>query len=282
MSGRACVVAAAIAAGTGARADVTILEPVADAFVAASRPESNFGGAGGLTVAADGMANGEFQGLMRFDAFGARAIFDAALGAGRWRVASVTLQVAFGTPSNPLFNPVQAGPIGVSWLGGDAWEEGSGSPMMPTSDGVRFDDLAVLIAAGDEPLGEFQFDGSISGTAVWTLTASPGLNADILSGSMLSLRVHGTGAPVSCLFRSRNYPVAENHPVLTITAEPACYANCDGSTTAPVLNILDFGCFLNRFAAGDTYANCDGSTVQPVLNVLDFGCFLNTFAAGCP
>ena len=61
----------------------------------------------------------------------------------------------------------------------------------------------------------------------------------------------------------------------------ACYANCDGSTTAPVLNVLDFGCFLNKFAAGDSYANCDGSTTPPVLNVLDFGCFLNRFAAGC-
>lgn len=29
-----------------------------------------------------------------------------------------------------------------------------------------------------------------------------------------------------------------------------CYPNCDGSTTPPVLNVLDFACFLNRFAAG--------------------------------
>jgi hypothetical protein len=47
------------------------------------------------------------------------------------------------------------------------------------------------------------------------------------------------------------------------------------------LNVLDFGCFLNAFAAGNTYANCDNSTTVPVLNVLDFGCFLNQFAAGC-
>ncbi len=63
---------------------------------------------------------------------------------------------------------------------------------------------------------------------------------------------------------------------------PTCYANCDGSTATPVLNVLDFGCFLNRFAAADPYANCDGSTTAPVLNVLDFGCFMNHFAAGCP
>src|SRR5262249_40357974 len=61
----------------------------------------------------------------------------------------------------------------------------------------------------------------------------------------------------------------------------SCYANCDGSTTLPILNVLDFGCFLNRFAAGDSYANCDQSTTPPVLNALDFGCFLNRFAAGC-
>jgi hypothetical protein len=60
-----------------------------------------------------------------------------------------------------------------------------------------------------------------------------------------------------------------------------CYANCDNSTTAPVLNALDFACFLNKFAAGDAYSNCDRSTTPPVLNVLDFACFLNSFAAGC-
>jgi hypothetical protein len=61
-----------------------------------------------------------------------------------------------------------------------------------------------------------------------------------------------------------------------------CYANCDGSTIAPVLNVNDFICFQNRFAAGDSYANCDGSTIAPVLNVNDFICFQTQFAAGCP
>ena len=68
---------------------------------------------------------------------------------------------------------------------------------------------------------------------------------------------------------------------LAFTRGGFCYANCDGSTTPPALNVLDFSCFLNAFAAGAEYANCDGSTSPPVLNVLDFGCFLNRFAAGC-
>ena len=68
---------------------------------------------------------------------------------------------------------------------------------------------------------------------------------------------------------------------IVVTAGSACYANCDASTTQPCLNVLDFGCFLNKFSSGDTYANCDNSTQPPILNVLDFGCFLNKFAAGC-
>ena len=63
--------------------------------------------------------------------------------------------------------------------------------------------------------------------------------------------------------------------------EEPCYANCDGSTVAPVLNVNDFTCFLNRYAAAESWANCDAGTVAPVLNVNDFTCFLNRYAAGC-
>jgi hypothetical protein len=62
---------------------------------------------------------------------------------------------------------------------------------------------------------------------------------------------------------------------------PTCYANCDGTTAVPFLNVNDFICFQTKFAAGDTYANCDASTSAPVLNVNDFICFQTKFAAGC-
>ena len=65
------------------------------------------------------------------------------------------------------------------------------------------------------------------------------------------------------------------------TPPQGCYANCDQSTTVPFLNVLDFTCFLQKFAAAAPYANCDGSTTAPALNVLDFTCFLQKFAAGC-
>ena len=71
--------------------------------------------------------------------------------------------------------------------------------------------------------------------------------------------------------------------ILDAAVHPApCYVNCDGSTTSPILNVNDFTCFLNKYAAGDSYANCDASTLAPVLNVNDFTCFLNRYAVGCP
>jgi len=56
----------------------------------------------------------------------------------------------------------------------------------------------------------------------------------------------------------------------------------DWSALSPILNVNDFQCFMNKFAAGDSYANCDGSTAPPILNVADFICFMNKYAAGCP
>jgi reprolysin-like metallo-peptidase family M12B len=62
----------------------------------------------------------------------------------------------------------------------------------------------------------------------------------------------------------------------------ACYANCDGSSFPPILNVNDFLCFQNMYAAGNPAANCDGSTSAPILNVNDFLCFQNRYAQGCP
>jgi hypothetical protein len=58
----------------------------------------------------------------------------------------------------------------------------------------------------------------------------------------------------------------------------SCYADCDYSGA---VSVNDLACFLQRFVLKDLYANCDGSTTQPVLNVEDFVCFQQRFAAGC-
>jgi hypothetical protein len=75
-------------------------------------------------------------------------------------------------------------------------------------------------------------------------------------------------------------PLADTWTLETAGAA-SCYANCDGSTASPILNVADFTCFLQRFAAADAWANCDASTMAPTLNVADFTCFLQRFAQGC-
>jgi hypothetical protein len=84
------------------------------------------------------------------------------------------------------------------------------------------------------------------------------------------------------LIRVAGYGGASGYFVLGISGVTGCYANCDGSTTAPVLNVNDFICFQSKFAANDPWANCDQSTQPPILNVNDFICFQTKFAAGCP
>jgi hypothetical protein len=112
-----------------------------------------------------------------------------------------------------------------------------------------------------------------NGTA-WTQRAANGPSARY--GQAMAFDMAGG---VAVLFGGyTNFSIPNSDTWLLHTS---CYPNCDGSTTAPVLNILDFSCFLNRFASGSPYANCDHSTTPPVLNVLDFTCFLNQFAAGC-
>jgi hypothetical protein len=101
---------------------------------------------------------------------------------------------------------------------------------------------------------------------------------------------YGSFSEATCIYQAgdtiyvggwatRNFGYEE--AILWIGTDP-CYANCDGSTIPPMLNVADFACFLQRFADGDGYANCDKSTTPPVLNIADFTCFLQKFAAGCP
>jgi hypothetical protein len=115
--------------------------------------------------------------------------------------------------------------------------------------------------SGDDQALEFDTDGTLFSARDNLRSVNPATGAATLIGAIGVPDIRG----------------------LAITGGAApCYANCDASTSPPVLNVNDFTCFLNRFAAGDSNANCDASTNPPVLNVNDFTCFLNLFAAGCP
>ncbi|MBL9031573.1 MAG: hypothetical protein JNM80_07675 [Phycisphaerae bacterium] len=112
------------------------------------------------------------------------------------------------------------------------------------------------------------------GTGTPPLSIYQDANLRLTTGDVRSAPFTTTGS----FFSSRALVGALTY---TVGAPATCYANCDGSSSAPCLNVNDFTCFLNQFAAGDSRANCDGSTIPPALNINDFVCFSNAFAAGC-
>jgi hypothetical protein len=137
------------------------------------------------------------------------------------------------------------------------------------------------------PAGTYWYDVQVTGGDATAPFVMDGLlNAD---GNAMNLFLDSIG------FNPMRYGSPQRglaFPFLVLGAGPqACYANCDNSTIAPILNVDDFTCFINEFASAQAlpheaqvahYANCDGSTIAPALNVDDFTCFINEFAMGCP
>jgi len=99
-----------------------------------------------------------------------------------------------------------------------------------------------------------------------------------------SWRKYGSNLPNACVIDLIVEPTRERVTVGTqgrgAWSVPiiTCYPDMDDTG---YLTANDFQAFLNAFAAQSPAANCDRSTTAPVLNANDFQCFLNAFAAGC-
>ena len=205
------------------QATTVITNATADAFVTpgsdGSLANNNYGGAGKLGVAASGKPNGEFQSVLKFDTSAAKAAFDTQFGAGLWTIQSITLQLTASAVNDPIFNAITAGQFSISWMQNDSWIEGTGTPGVPTSDGITWNTLPSFLGSGDENVGIFSFNGATSG-ATYTLTLTSGLVADVLAGGVISLRTFAADSNVSYLFNSRSFNTASARPMLSITAIP--------------------------------------------------------------
>ena len=199
------------------------LNPSADAFVTTGPSNNlsgyNYGGAGALSVAAPGLAQGEFQSVMQFNLSTARAAFDTQFGAGQWTIQSITLALT-ATSGNNFFNSSAAGQFGVAWMQNDTWLEGTGKPNVPTTNGITFASLPSFTNTNDESLGTFSFAGGTSGTASYTLGLTSGFLADASAGNPVSFRLSAADNAVSYLSYSGNNPTVSVRPLLSITAIP--------------------------------------------------------------
>jgi autotransporter-associated beta strand protein len=124
---------------------------------------------------------------------------------------------------------------------------------------------------------------AVSGTPSGQFIIVKNDGSDPVSGTFATVNGLPAGATINYAFTGTDSlgRVGDGNDIAVVLTQP-CYANCDASTQPPVLNVADFTCFLQKYAAGDPYANCDASTQPPVLNVADFTCFLQKYAAGCP
>jgi len=130
-------------------------------------------------------------------------------------------------------------------------------------------------------VGYVRLAGGQSSASLWRNTAASWEDLSIyLPGSWVATRAEQiTRSGANYLVVGHGFNLATNRREAVLWK--MCYANCDGSTSNPVLTANDFQCFLNKYAAGDAYANCDGSPFTPTLTANDFQCFLNAFASGC-
>jgi hypothetical protein len=201
-----------------ARANTVDLNSVADAFLSSANATSNYGGAGGLSIAASGLPKGEFQSVLRFDASAAKSSFDAAFGAGQWSIQEVGLKLTAANPLNAIFNSQAAGQFSASWMQNDSWVEGTGKPSSPGTTGITFGTLPSFLSAGDSTLGTFSFNGSTSGTFTYSLTPDAGFLTDLSGGNLVSLRLLAADSLVAYVSNAREFATVANRPTLSVTA----------------------------------------------------------------
>ena len=127
-----------------------------------------------------------------------------------------------------------------------------------------------------------------TGTAVYAWDGQTWERLGSVTWGQGSARVGSVHAILShdeSLHIAGNFTVVDDRVVSARIARygPAsCYPDCDRSTGTGILDIFDFLCFGNRFAANDPYAcDCDTSTGLGVCDIFDFLCFGNAFSAGC-
>jgi Bacterial Ig domain len=140
-------------------------------------------------------------------------------------------------------------------------------------------------ASDDEALRSFKIQTSTDGGRTWQTIArdldpaATSYNWSLPeSAGIADARVR----VVAIDLRFQNSSDGSDRPI-TILPGSGCYADCDASTGAGVLDIFDFLCFQNSFVAGEPYAcDCDTSTGSGVCDIFDFLCFQDAFVSGCP
>ena len=207
----------------------------ADAFLATGSPGNpvgtdltgdNFGAAGTLAISPASADKGAFESVIRFNFSAAVALFNSAYGTNAWNVSAISLTLTsnYGTngvqPNNKIFNVVSNGNFVIEWITNDIWAEGTGTPALPTSDGVTWDSLPGLLSGPCKILGTNIYSPpGINVPVTYPLPLDTNLITAIVSGGDTSLLFYAADNQIGYLFNSREYGRG-NDPLINLTATP--------------------------------------------------------------
>jgi len=220
--------------GLRAKAQVTYVgADDADAFLATGSTNNpagadltglNFGAAGMLVVAPAASGEGEFQSILKFNLAAAVGLFNTNYGAGNWSVSALSLTltgnygIAGVQPNNAIFPVVQGGQFVIEWLANDDWLEGSGTPRLPTTDGVTYDSLPDLLSGTHAILATNLYTPPGNNVPVtYSLPLASNLLANVAAGGDVTFLLYAADNVVGYLFNSWNYGNG-NQPLITVTA----------------------------------------------------------------
>jgi hypothetical protein len=186
----------------------------------------NFGAAGTLAIAPASSGKGEFQSVIKFNLAAGVAQFNAAYGSNHWSVSSVALELTsnYGgagvQPNNPIFNTISGGQFVIEWLSGDDWLEGTGTPNLPTTDGVCYNSLPGLLTQLRETLCTNTYTPPGNNIhVIWPLPLATNLVTDICGGGDVTFRFYAADNQVGYLFNSYKYG-RDNEPLIHVVAAP--------------------------------------------------------------
>jgi hypothetical protein len=200
--------------------------PDADTFVRANAPTLNYGAAGALSVSgiyatnATGVTNGAFDSFIRFNTAAMVTNFNGAFGTNNWAVSAAKIVVTeSGAPAQALFNRGK-GAFEIRWIASDTWTEGTGTPNIPTTDGITYNNEPVLLNSSvDASLGVFTNAGA-NATLSFPLSLPPAFTSNLAAGGEVDLFFTATDPKTGFTFNSQNFGTTTARPFLIISAIP--------------------------------------------------------------
>jgi hypothetical protein len=268
-----------LALGSIGKAQVTVTNmTVADAFLATGSPynpegadltELNFGAGGTLVVAPASSYGGEYQSLLKFNLSNTVCLFNTNYGAGHWLITGVSLALTsnYGTsgvqPNSAAFPVITGGKFAIAWLSNDHWAEGTGTPNVPTTDGVAYNSLPDLLSGPHEILGTNTYTPPGNNVPVsYALPLTANLVAETACGGNVTFLLYAADNQIGYLFNSYNYGRG-NQPRLLVTAAPLVKI-LSGTFTSGVFRLAGVG-------SNNTSYQIQASTNLAVANWLTIG-----------